>query len=84
MALNLRFATGAELAAAFRRRYKAAEGFEAARLATWLLNRIDDGTFTDAQVRNAFGLTVAQYNALKTKFTSQRTAYLAIVAERGA
>jgi hypothetical protein len=40
---------------------------QAAAVAYWLIERIADGTFTDTQVRNAFGLTVTQYNAMKAR-----------------
>jgi hypothetical protein len=83
MALTLRYATLAQLGAAFRDRYRNASREECARLATWLLNRIDDGTFTDAQVRNFFGLTQTQYNNLKTRLTNLRTNWLAVQAAQG-
>jgi hypothetical protein len=67
MPLVLRHATSAQLAAAFRERYRDSRGLEAGRLSRWLLDRIADGTWTDNQVRNAFGLTVTQYNAMKTR-----------------
>ena len=82
MALVLKHATSAQLAAAFRERYKAATGAEAARLASWLLARIDDGTWTDAQVRNAFGLTSGQYTTLKNKLIAVRDHWLAVQAQR--
>lgn len=83
MAIALKHATSAQLAAAFRERYRKATGLEAGRLARWLLNRIADGTWTDAQVRNAFELTVVQYNALKTRLTEKATRYDAVIAEVG-
>jgi hypothetical protein len=83
MALNLQHATEAQLAAAFRERYRAASKVECARLAKWLLDHIDAGDFTDTQVRNAFGLTVNQYDAMKTRMTTLRTAYNAVLAAQG-
>lgn len=83
MALALKHATGAQLAAAFRERYRAATGLEAGRLARWLLNRIADGTWTDAQVRNAFNLTVQQYSAAKARMTAQADRYDAVTQDRG-
>lgn len=70
MALNLEHQTATELAARFRARYRDATGHEAARMAYWLIERIVAGDFTDAQVRNAFGLTTQQYNGLKTRMTA--------------
>lgn len=83
MALALKHATNAQLAAAFRKRYREATGLEAGRLARWLLNRIADGTWTDAQVRNAFNLTVTQYNQLKTRLTTKAERYDAVMQDVG-
>lgn len=83
MALNLQFQTTAQFAARLRERYRSASREEAARIATWILNRIDAGDITDAQVRNAFGLTVTQYANLKTRMTNLRTAYQAVQAAAG-
>ena len=83
MALNLRFQTATQFAARLRERYRSASREEAARIATWILNRIDAGDLTDAQVRAAFGLTVTQYNALKTRMGNLRTAYQAMQAAAG-
>lgn len=83
MALVLKHATAAQLAAAFREHYKAATGAEAARLAAWLLARIDDGTWTDTQVRNAFGLTVTKYNTLKAKLVAVRDHWAAVQEAQG-
>jgi len=83
MPLQLRHATGAQLAAAFRERFREATGLEAGRLSRWLLDRIADGTWTDAQVRAAFGLTTTQYNQLKTRLTTRATRYDAVLADAG-
>lgn len=83
MALVLRHATGAQLAAEFRKRYREATGLEAGRLARWLLDRITDGTWTDAQVRAAFGLTVTQYNQLKTRLETKAARYDAVMQDVG-
>jgi len=83
MPLALRHATGAQLAAAFRERFRNATGLEAGRLARWLLSRINDGTWTDAQVRAAFGLNVTQYNALKTRLETRAARYDAVMQDVG-
>jgi len=80
---NLKYQTKAQLADLFRARYQLATKLEAAKMATWLLNRIADGTFTDAQVRGAFGLTTTQYNNLKTRMTTLRDNWLAVNAAVG-
>lgn len=80
----LQHQTAAQFAARFRARYRDASRVECAKLAKWILDRIDGGSFTDAAVRNAFGLTVTQWNALKSsKLTPQRTAYNAVLAAQG-
>ena len=83
MALNLRYQTTAEFAVKLRARFKAAGREEACRIATWILNHLEAGDFTETQLRNVFGLTVTQWNTLKTKFTNMRTAYLAVQAASG-
>ena len=83
MALVLKHATKTQLANEFRARYKGASQSECARLATWMLNHLDAGDFTDAQVQSVFGLSAGQYTTLKTKFTNLRTAYNAMLAAQG-
>lgn len=83
MSLVLKHATSSQLAAAFRERYRNAIGLEAWRLSRWLLDRITDGTWTDAQVRAAFGLNATQYNQLKTRLTTRATRYDAVIADAG-
>ena len=83
MALQLKYATGQQLAEAFRERFRKSSREECARLATWLLARIADGTWTDAQVRTAFGLTNPQYTTLKTKMQTLADHWAAIQAAQG-
>ena len=83
MPLQLKYATGQQLADAFREEYRTSSRERCARLATWLLARIDDGTWTDTQVRNAFGLTLAQYTTFKTKLTTLRDHWLAVLTAQG-
>lgn len=83
MSLTLKHQTAAQLAARFRARFRAARRDEACRMAAWLLDRIDAGDFTDAQVRTAFGLTVTQYNNLKTRLTSMRAAWQSLQQAAG-
>src|SRR5574340_1592369 len=69
------YAAASDLTAAFRAAYRNASQFECARLANWLLNRITDGTYTDAQVESAFGLTSTQWlNTIKPKLQGYQTA----------
>lgn len=78
MALRLRYQTAAQFAARLRERYRTATREEAARIATWVLDRIEAGDLTDAQVRNAFGLTTQQYTAMKARMSTLRDAYRAV------
>lgn len=79
----LNYQTKAELAARFRAAYKAATRDELARLAYWLIERINDGTFTDAQVQSAFGLTAGQYAPLKARAVTLHDYWAAISAAVG-
>ena len=83
MALVLKHATLAQLGQAFRERYRNATREECARLAKWLLARVQDGTFTEVQVRNFFGLSVAQWNDLKTRMQALIAHYDAVQAAQG-
>lgn len=83
MALSLRHQTVAQFAARFRARFRAASREEAARMAWWLIERINTGDLTDTQVRNAFGLTATQYSQLKTRLTALHTAWSAVRAAAG-
>ena len=83
MALTLRHQTKAQFAARLRERYRNASREEAARIATWMLNSIEAGDFTDLQVRTAFGLTSGQWTTLKAKLTTLRTNWLAVCAAGG-
>lgn len=75
--------TALQLAAKFREAYREASDIRQAKLAAWILARIDAGTFTDTQVRNAFGLTQTQYSNMKTRMTTLRDQYAAVMAARG-
>lgn len=77
------YQTGAQFAARLRSRYAVATDEAAAKIATWILDRITAGQLTDLQVRTAFGLTTTQYNAMKTRMTNLRTNWLAVQAATG-
>ena len=83
MALNLKYATKAQLGAAFRERYRNTKREECARLAKWLLARISDGDFTDAQVRAFFSLSQANYDAMKAHMVALVAHYDAVQAGVG-
>jgi hypothetical protein len=67
MALSLKHQTAAQFVARLREAYRNGERAQLVRLARFILTRLQAGDITDAQCRSAFGLTVAQWNALKTK-----------------
>lgn len=81
--VRIQYQTAAQFAARFRQKYRAASREEAARLATWIIDRITAAQLTDLQVRTAFGLTTTQYSAMKTRWTTLRTHWLAVQAAAG-
>lgn len=81
--VRAQYQTGAEFAGRLRERYRVATQETAARLAAWLLGRIEAGQLTDLQVRNAFGLTAPQYTAMKTRMTTLRVSWAALRAAVG-
>ena len=83
MALLLKHQTAAEFIARFREAYRNADKERLARLAKWLLARITDGDITDTQARNAFSMTVTQWNTRKTQMTDLVAKYDAVQAAKG-
>jgi hypothetical protein len=65
--LPLRWQTGAQLLTRIRNKYKLLSRGDLAKLAKWILKRILDGTVTDLQLQNAWGLTAQQWTTLKAK-----------------
>lgn len=78
-----RFQTASEFAQRLRAFYKVASDLQCAKIATWILNRLDDGSVTDAQLKNVFNLTDQQYATLKSKWTTLRTQYQGVQAAVG-
>jgi hypothetical protein len=83
MAIVLKHQTASEFIARFREAYRNSSREQLARLAKWLLLRLAAGDLTDTQVRNAFGLTVAQWNTKKTQMTDLVAKYDAVQAAKG-
>ncbi len=81
--ITIEMQTNPQFAGRFRQDYQSSDRERCAYLATWALNHIDNGNFTDAGVRNVFGLTVNQYNTLKAKWTALRTNWNAVQAAAG-
>jgi hypothetical protein len=65
--ISLEYITKAELAAIIREIYRNGSPEVVVKIARWIRRRIIAGDFTETQVRNAFGLTVNQWDALKIK-----------------
>ena len=75
MALLLKHQTGAQFVARFREAYRNSDRDRLVQLAKFIISRIAAGDITDAQCRTAFGLTVTQWNTLKTKMNNYITAH---------
>ena len=72
-----------EFLARVRQRYMFAEGPDATKISTWLLDALDDNKITDAQARAAWGQTVAQWGQTKGQMMSQRQAWRAVENAKG-
>jgi hypothetical protein len=83
MALVLHHMTLGELAARLREDYRNLSGEQLCKIARFIVRHIQAGDFTETQVRNAFGLTVNQWNALKTKMQALTDAYDTVQAATG-
>lgn len=83
MALNLQHQTPAQFVARFREAYRTANKERAAKLAAWLYDRVQAGDITQAQIRNAFGFTLTQYNAFVTRIMALRDHYVAVQQAAG-
>lgn len=83
MALNLNHQTAAQFIARFREAYRDADKERLVRLMKWLLARIAAGDITDTQARNAFGLTVNQWNTKKTQMQDLIAKHDAVQAAQG-
>jgi hypothetical protein len=82
MAITLHHQTADEFVERLKRRFKAAEKLEKARIATWIYDRFTAGNITAAQIKTAFGLTDAQLLVFRDRLMVLREHYLAIEAER--
>ena len=83
MPIALKHQTAAQFIARFREAYRSADKERLAQLCKWLLARIAAGDITDTQARNAFGMTVNQWNTKKTQMTDLVAKYDAVQAARG-
>jgi len=79
----LRFQTGMQFLSRLRELYKNSKAEVVCRIATWITRRVQDGSVTQAQLRNAFGLTQAQWDALKLRMEALRDHLTAVDAAQG-
>lgn len=77
------YATKVQFVPVLREAYRSSAKDECARLAMWVLNRIDNGWATETQVQNAFGLTAGQWVTLKAKMVALRNLHVAVEAAAG-
>jgi hypothetical protein len=75
--------TGAQFLARLRAIYLDGKAEQVARIATWLMNRLDAGDVADLQLRTAFGLNTTQWNTLKAKMQALRADWLAVETAQG-
>jgi hypothetical protein len=59
--------TGAQFLDRLREKYRNSDKERCARIARWIIHRLDAGHVTVAQLRNAFNLTVSEWNTLEAK-----------------
>jgi len=83
MTFILRHQTKTQFATRLRERYKSSSREGTARIAKFILDRLDDGDFTDNQVQNVFGLTAVNWTNLKAKMTTMRTRYEGLRSAKG-
>ena len=79
----LRFQTGAEFLQRLRQFYREAGAERCARIARWIIRRLDAGHVTAAQLRSVFGLTVQQWNTLEAKMRNLASNIEAVDAAAG-
>lgn len=83
MALILLHQNVSDFVSRLREDYRGSEKDRTLLLALFVIARIQDGTFTDGQLRIAFGLTSTQWNALKTKMINLIAAGNAVASAAG-
>jgi hypothetical protein len=75
--------TATQLGTRIRNSYKLLSKVALVKVAALILARISDGTYTDLQVRNVFGLTAGQWTTLKQKMIDLVAHWTAIEAAVG-
>lgn len=64
-------------------RYSQAEGARAAAISTWLMDAIDSNKITDAQARQAWGQSMAEWGQTRGRMQADRQALRAVQSARG-
>lgn len=67
MALILKHQTPEAFIARVRQAYRDGDSERLVKISRFLVSKVQAGDITDAQLRTSFGLSVAQWNILKTK-----------------
>ena len=83
MALLLKHQTVEAFVARVRAAYRDGDPETIVKIARFIIGRIQAGDITDAQCRTAFGKTVTQWNAIKTKMQNLITADNAVKSAVG-
>lgn len=78
-----RYQTAGEFLDRIRATYRSLSREELARLARYITRRIDDGSVTTTQLRNAWGLTSGQWTTLEAKMRTLRSDIEAIDGAAG-
>lgn len=79
----LRFQTGGQFLDRLRAIYRIVGKERCARIARWIIHRLDAGHVTAAQLRTAFGLTNQQWTTLETKLRALAANLDAVEAAEG-
>ena len=79
----VKYVTKAALLVVWRERFREARREQAAQLAKWILDHLEAGEWTDAQLRALFGLNPAEYTALKLRLDDLRTRWNQVQAAAG-
>lgn len=83
MALNLKHQTKAQLRNRLRVEYRNSSGERLSKIAHLILTFIEDGTYTDAQIKTEFGKDDAKYVIFKERLTKIRASWLEIRDAKG-
>jgi hypothetical protein len=77
------YQTGAQFLQRLREIYRNSDRERCARIARWIINRLDAGHVTATQLQNVFNLTVGQWNTLHAKLMVLADAATSIEEAKG-